>query len=182
MDHPMDVADRSRLLAALVDRHYRLVYRFAYRLTGSAADAEDVTQQAFLTAQSRLDQLRDESRAGGWLCAIARTTWLKTLRNQNGEIVAPLEGSDEPVTEVPDDTPIDAERLQAILNDMPEEYRTPLILFYFDEFTYKDIAEHLEIPLGTVMSRLARGKDHLRRRLSSLEVVSVPQRRASPSS
>jgi RNA polymerase sigma-70 factor (ECF subfamily) len=157
------------------------VYRFAFRLTGSAADAEDVTQQAFLIAQSRLEQLRDETRAGGWLCAIARTTWLKTLRKHAGELLAPLEGTDEPAEDPPDE-PIDGERLQAILNEMPEEFRTPLILFYFDELTYKDIAEHLDIPLGTVMSRLARAKDHLRRRLSALEAVAGRRNRASEDS
>ncbi|HUG92082.1 MAG TPA: sigma-70 family RNA polymerase sigma factor [Planctomycetaceae bacterium] len=167
----MEDAERLRLLSVLVDRHYRLVYRFACRLTGSTADAEDVTQQAFLTAQSRLDQLRDEARAGGWLCAIARNAWLKSLRKHGGLITTPLDGTDEPAAALPPESLIDTEALQAILNQMPEEYRTALILFYFDEFSYKDIADHLGIPLGTVMSRLARGKAHLRRRLAALEGV-----------
>jgi RNA polymerase sigma-70 factor, ECF subfamily len=167
----MDDAERLRLLADLVDRHYRLVFRFASRLTGSAADAEDVTQQAFLTAQTRLDQLRDHSRAGGWLCAIARNAWLKDLRKHSGEVVAPLEGNDEPMADPPADSAIDGESLQLILDEMPEEFRSPLILFYFNDFSYKDIAGHLGIPLGTVMSRLARAKGHLRRRLAALEGI-----------
>ena len=61
------------------------------------------------------------------------------------------------------------EELQAILDELPDEFREPLILFYFQEFNYKEIAEVLEVPLGTVMSRLARGKKHLRGRLASEE-------------
>jgi RNA polymerase sigma-70 factor (ECF subfamily) len=165
----MDDAERSRLLSVLVERHYRLVYRFAFRLTGSAADAEDVTQQAFLTAQVRLEQLRDEARAGGWLCVIARNAWLKSLRRQGGVATTRLDGGYEPAADPPAETAIDGEALQMILGEMPEEFRTPVILFYFDEFSYKDIAEHLGIPVGTVMSRLARGKQFLRGRLAALE-------------
>jgi RNA polymerase sigma-70 factor (ECF subfamily) len=167
----MDDAERSRLLSVLVERHYRVVYRFAYRLTGSVADAEDVTQQAFLTAQVRLEQLRDQARAGGWLCAIARNAWLKGLRKHEGIVATPLEGGCEPAVDPPAEIPIDGEALQMVLGEMPEEFRTPVILFYFDEFSYKDIAEHLGIPVGTVMSRLARGKQFLRGRLAALEGV-----------
>ena len=60
---------------------------------------------------------------------------------------------------------IEPQRLQEVLNELPEEFRTPLILFYFEEFSYRDIAEQMEVPLGTVMSRLARAKAHLRSRL-----------------
>jgi RNA polymerase sigma-70 factor, ECF subfamily len=59
--------------------------------------------------------------------------------------------------------------LQQILNELPEEFRTPVILFYFDELTYREIAEQMNVPIGTVMSRLARGKAHLRRRLESMQ-------------
>src|SRR5262245_16796090 len=72
---------RARKLADLVERHYALLYRYAYRLTGSEADAEDLTQEAFLTAQAKWEQLRDETRAKSWLFAIARNTFLKQLRS-----------------------------------------------------------------------------------------------------
>ncbi len=61
--------------------------------------------------------------------------------------------------------------MQNVLNDLPEEYRSPIILFYFQEFSYKEIAEQMQVPLGTVMSRLARAKAYLRQRLSNLDLA-----------
>jgi RNA polymerase sigma-70 factor (ECF subfamily) len=66
----------------------------------------------------------------------------------------------------PDSLPdIDPERLQQALAELAEGFRTPVILFYFEDFSYRDIAEQMELPIGTVMSRLARAKAHLRVRL-----------------
>jgi RNA polymerase sigma-70 factor (ECF subfamily) len=61
--------------------------------------------------------------------------------------------------------PVDPERLQEALNELPEVFRTPIILYYFEEFSYRDIADQMDLPIGTVMSRLARAKAHLRGRL-----------------
>jgi RNA polymerase sigma-70 factor (ECF subfamily) len=73
---------------------------------------------------------------------------------------------------LPDTVPeVEPEQLQHALNELPETFRTPVILFYFEEFSYRDIAEQMELPLGTVMSRLARGKAHLRARLQQESVV-----------
>ena len=149
----------------LVERYYAVVYRFAYRLTGSVVDAEDLTQQAFLTAQRKLGQLRDPKRSCGWLYAIVRNTYLKQCRGARGIGKASLDEVPEPMAAGPVNTEIDAEVLQNALNEMPEAYRTPLILYYFDEFSYKEIAEQLDVPIGTIMSRLSRAKRALRSRL-----------------
>lgn len=161
----MDDRESARTLAQLVGQHYELLYRYAYRLSGSAADAEDLTQQAFLTAQEKLAQLREPAHAKGWLCAILRNTYLKDRRDHPAACSLDLNG--EPPAPLPPPTDIDPEELQAALNELPEEFRSPLILYYFEEFTYKDIARQMDVPIGTVMSRLARGKAHLRRRLGS---------------
>ncbi|MDB5334744.1 MAG: sigH, partial [Planctomycetaceae bacterium] len=71
-------------------------------------------------------------------------------------------------SEVALENPIDEEQLQAALLELPEEYRSPVVLFYFGELSYKEIAEQLEVPIGTVMSRLARAKSLLKKRLSPL--------------
>jgi RNA polymerase sigma-70 factor (ECF subfamily) len=162
--------DRSSpQLAALVEEHYSLLYRFAFRLTSSVADAEDLTQQAFLTAQRKLDQLRDPSRAKSWLCSILRNTYLKDLRSR-APIPVSLANTPEPADEALDEATFDEQELQDALQELPEEYCTPIILFYFEEFSYKEIAEQMQVPIGTVMSRLARAKCHLRRRLTVYQV------------
>jgi RNA polymerase sigma-70 factor (ECF subfamily) len=165
------MADRATL-AELIDRHYALVYRYAYRLSGSAADAEDLTQQTFLQAQAKFDQLRDSSQGKNWLCAIVRNAYLRSLRTPVRTLS--LDASPEPCTVLPCPEEIDPLALQTALDELPEEFRTPLVLFYFEEFTYKDIAAQLDVPIGTVMSRLARGKAHLRRRLAPAEDVDLP--------
>jgi RNA polymerase sigma-70 factor (ECF subfamily) len=161
----MEPGAGARLLE-LVEQHYTLLYRYGYRLTGTAADAEDLTQQTFLTAQSRLDQLRDPERAKAWLCTILRNHYLKERRHRNCIAIQSLETVAEPAFDARD-IAVDSERLQQVLNELPEEFRTPLILFYFEEFTYKDIAEQMEVPVGTVMSRLSRAKAFLRSRLAT---------------
>lgn len=163
MMNPGEAEERMR---TLVEQHYGLLYRFAYRLCGSAADAEDLTQQTFLAAQSHLSQLRDERLAKSWLCTILRRCFLKSARKATTSRLSSLESMEEIEGRIPEVSPFDPEALQAALNSLPEEFRTPLILFYFQEFSYKEIAEQLQTPVGTVMSRLSRGKTYLRRALS----------------
>jgi len=160
----------------LVKQHYTLLYRYAFRLCGSVADAEDLTQQTFLTAQRKLGQLREPAHAKAWLCAIVRNTYLKALRSRNGRVVVSLEFVAEPTAEDPPGEPaLNPQELQTILNELPEEFRTPLILFYFEEFSYKEIAEQTEVAIGTVMSRLARAKSYLRGRLVSRQPATTPR-------
>ncbi len=155
-------------LAALVEEYSEMLFRYAYRLSGSAADAEDLTQQTFLAAHRHLEQLREPGRAKSWLCAILRNVYLKQLRSHCGIEPDSLQDVAEPASEVALENPIDEEQLQAALLELPEEYRSPVVLFYFGELSYKEIAEQLEVPIGTVMSRLARAKSLLKKRLSPL--------------
>ncbi len=155
------------VVADLVEQHYDLLYRYAYRLSGSAADAEDLAQQTFLTAQTRLGQLRDPQNARAWLCTILRHHYLKMRRPSAGGGFVPLDRIADPADDTPDELLIESEELQAALNELPEEFRTPIVLFYFGEFSYKQIAEQMDVPVGTVMSRLARAKGWLRKRLSA---------------
>ena len=164
------------LLAELVEQHYAALYRFAYRLSGCGADAEDLVQQTFLAAHQKIDQLRDPANGRAWLFTVTRNTYLKSIRGKPPSRSVSLENSPEPVEDCPRDLlPIDGEQIQAVLNELDEEFRTPIILFYFEQFSYKEIAEQMEIPIGTVMSRLARGKSHLRQKLASFQPVESPQ-------
>ena len=150
----------------LVDEHYAALYGYAYRLSGSRADAEDLTQEAFCKAQLHFSQLRDPGRAKPWLFSILRNAYLHRIRADRQQPVVPLEAVGDLAEPVPDPLPeIDPERLQQALNELPESFRTPIILYYFEDFGYRDIAEQMDLPIGTVMSRLARAKAHLRSRL-----------------
>ena len=158
----------------LVERYYALLYRYAYRLTGSTADAEDLTQHSFATAHAKWNQLQDVSKAKSWLFTIARNSYLKSLR---GPACVPSESLDE--FAAPAESEIDGEQLQHALNLLPEEYRTPIILFYFEEFSYQEIAAQMEVPIGTVMSRLARAKGQLRQHLADPVASETVSRRTS---
>jgi RNA polymerase sigma-70 factor (ECF subfamily) len=153
-------------LHALIDAHYEALYRYAYRLTGSAADAEDLTQEAFGKAFARLAQLREPDRAKAWLFRILRNLYLHKVRDEKRHRVVPLDAvGDLPNRDADEPPEIDSAKLQQALDELDEGFRTPLILFYFEEFSYRDIAEQMELPIGTVMSRLARAKAYLRAKL-----------------
>jgi RNA polymerase sigma-70 factor (ECF subfamily) len=155
-------------LPQLIDAHYEALYRYAYRLSGSAADAEDLTQETFGKALARLPQLREPERAKAWLFRILRNLYLHKLRDQKRHKIVPLDAVGElPERSGDDPMPeIDPAKLQNALNELDETFRTPIILFYFEDFSYRDIAEQMELPIGTVMSRLARAKAYLRSRLA----------------
>ena len=165
----MDDGQCARSVSDLVEQHYSLLYRYAYRLTGSSVEAEDLTQQTFLSAQARLDQLRDFQHAKSWMCTILRNTYLKQLRGRPAGHVVSLDALPEPADCTVEESSVDPHELQAALNELPEEFRTPLVLFYFEDFSYKDIAVQMDVPIGTVMSRLARAKSHLRKRLGAAQ-------------
>lgn len=150
----------------LVEDFYVPLYRYAFRLSGSSADAEDLTQETFCKAQLHFGQLRDPSRAKPWLFSIMRNAYLHRARAERQQPCLSLENIGDVAEPLPAQMPdIDPERLQQALNELPETFRTPIILYYFEDFAYRDIAEQMDLPLGTVMSRLARAKAFLRTRL-----------------
>ncbi len=177
----MGLPGSQRDVERLVHEHYAPLYRYAFRLTGSAADAEDLTQEAFCTAQCKLGQLRDAGKAKAWLFSILRHNYLHRRRADKHQQFVPVECLNDLAEPAPDPLPpVDPERLQQALNELPETFRTPVILYYFEDFSYRDIAEQMDLPIGTVMSRLARAKVHLRNRLlvPEREVVADAPRRA----
>lgn len=167
-------------MPALVAAHHAAVYRYARRLTGCAAQAEDLTQQTFLIAQQKLDQLRDPARSGGWLLAIARNCFLKSRRRP--EPAAASVGIN--VEHLPGRTTagdaIDREALEQALAQLPDEFRLVLLMFYFEELSYQEIAAQLELPLGTVMSRMSRAKTQLRSQLAPPAEAARPAARRPP--
>ena len=164
------VVDLERLVAD----HHGVVYRYAYRLAGAVAEAEDLAQQTFLLAQASLAQLRDPAAARGWLCAIVRNAYHKSVRQRRPCAAVDLElNVDEIADDLPAEDYVDRERLQQSLDELPAEYKIVLLMYYFEDHSYREIAAELQLPLGTVMSRLSRAKSHLRQRLLAAELNGV---------
>ena len=161
-------------LEALVAQHHQVLFRYAYRLSGSVADAEDLTQQVFMVAHQKLSQLRNVQSARSWLFTVLRNCYLKGFRKPVPFSATSLElDIDGIASEVPSAEIIVREALQAALDQLPDEFKIVLVMFYFEHCSYKEIAEQLDLPPGTVMSRLSRAKRHLRRRLFESEAAST---------
>lgn len=161
-------------IAQLVTDHHQTLYRYAYRLTGVAADAEDLTQQTYLIAQQKLSQVRDAQCARSWLFTVLRNCYLKSRRQRTN---LPATDAEVDVNAIPETLAIDAlgelavdsEQLQRAIDELADDFKLVVLMFYFEYRTYREIGEVLEIPLGTVMSRLARAKSHLRAALGWTE-------------
>ena len=162
-------------VADLVNEHHQALFRYAYRLSGSAADAEDLTQQAFLIAQQKIGQVRQVGSRRSWLFTVLRNCFLKSCRRRGPALAEDIELDIEAIAQPTAgnglaDGPLDGQKVQAAINSLPEEFRLVVLMFYFEELTYKEIAQKLELPIGTVMSRLSRAKGRLRGALAAADV------------
>jgi RNA polymerase sigma factor (sigma-70 family) len=155
-------------LTPIVDRLYGSLYQFAVRLTKSETDAADLVQQTFFTLIQHLHQIRDFSMIKCWLFTTLRRNFLMEVRHRTKhrevEFLPDVHGLQ---TEDPDPwSSLDALTIRGALLQVDETYRIALELFYVSNFSYREIGKALEIPIGTVMSRLSRGKTQLKSILS----------------
>jgi RNA polymerase sigma-70 factor (ECF subfamily) len=149
---------------ALVSEYYEQLYRFAISLTGAEPDAKDLTQQTFYIWATKGHQLRDATKVKSWLFTTLHRTFLLARRNQARFSHHALEEIPE---ELPTVAPIHADQMDSsqvllALAKVDEIFRPALTLFYLEDSSYKDIAAILEVPVGTVKSRIARGIAQLR--------------------
>jgi RNA polymerase sigma factor (sigma-70 family) len=151
----------------LVEEYYQPAYRFAFSLSGNHNDACDITQQAFYLAHTKSHQLRDPAKRRQWLFTILHREFLRMRRRDTAHPHTTLEFSEHELVPINVDhaTSLDSKTLMRVLETLDEHFKIPLVLFYLDQLSYKEIAATLEVPIGTVMSRLARGKQILRQRL-----------------
>lgn len=153
-------------ITELVSQYHRGMYQYAFRLAGSATDAEDLVQEAFLIAQQKLGQLRSRKAARSWLFTILRNCFIRNRKRLRPVSAGSIElNIDNVPEETARDEEIDGERLQKALDRLPPKHRTMLAMFYFEDIPYREIAQQLDMPIGTVMSRLARAKSRLRTEL-----------------
>lgn len=162
----------SEMFNQLVDAHYAPLFRFALSLTKNSSDAGDLTQQTFFIWAKQGHALREAAKAKSWLFTTLYREFLRGRRRADRvtalEELGPVE-ADPAAPEVDVVNGMDASLVVAALQDVEEPYRVPLTLFYLQDFSYKEIAEMLEVPIGTVMSRLSRGKAQLRAALARKE-------------
>ncbi|MCW5558117.1 MAG: RNA polymerase sigma factor [Verrucomicrobiae bacterium] len=163
----------------LVERHYGALYRFALSLSRQPSDAADLTQQAFLTWAQKGHQLRDRSKARTWLFTTVHRLFIDSRRRADRYVGEPWEDLDErdaiPAADPERLRQADAETVLRELAAVDEVFRAPVALFYLEDCSYLEIASILEVPLGTVKSRIARGIAQLQRRLTDpIELRKAP--------
>jgi len=143
----------------LVDQHYAALYRFAVSLCGHENDACDLVQQTFYLLAARGHQVKDATKVKSWLF----TTLFRLFNGSRRRLVRfpelGLAGTEDELPPVPPETSdrIDWEVVTHCLRRLDEIFRAPVALFYLEDYSYQEIADTLQVPLGTVKSRLARG-------------------------
>ncbi len=159
----------------LVDAHYTALYRFALSLARNAADAGDLVQQTFFIWATKGGSLRDAAKAKSWLFTTLYREFLRgRRRDARATSIEDLPAGEQDIAaeEVDRVARLDAGTVMSALQGVDEVFRAPLTLFYLQELSYQEIAETLDVPIGTVMSRLSRGKAQLRAALEK-EAVGV---------
>lgn len=156
------------------------LYSAALRMTRNPADAEDVVQETFLKAYRAYDSYREGTNLKAWLYRILTNTYINKYRKQQrrpsevelGELqdlylykrLGEASGAAQSAEADMLDEFVDSDVIEA-LESLPETFRLPVLLADVDGFSYKEIAEMLDIPIGTVMSRLHRGRKALQKKL-----------------
>ena len=161
---------------SVVAQYYESLYAFAFSLTRDEADACDLTQQTFYVWAVKGHQLRDPSKVKTWLFTTLHRQFLESRRRQARFPHHELEEVDYELPVVTPDRAegLDSARVLQALAQVDEVYQAPVALFYLEDHAYKEIAEILEIPLGTVKSRIARGIAQLQKLLAGPEAASGP--------
>ena len=164
----------------LVHRHQRYVFNVAYRVLNDHAEAEDVTQEAFVRAWRGLPGFRGQAQFTTWLYRIVHNLCLNRLPKLRRELaqIEPLDGMLDDPSPTPSDLIETQDRvslLHAELERMPEKYRLVLSLRYLEHLSYEEIAAALDLPMGTVKTHIHRARRQLADRVRQWEDRSLPQ-------
>ena len=135
--------------------------RFARGLSGSVADADDLVQAACERALARQHQFQEGTRFDSWMFRIVQTIWIdqvrsRDVRKEDGDIAEDRLGSDEPARRV--EARLALDEVRRALDRLPPDQRTALLLVTVEGLSYKEAAEVVQVPVGTIMSRLARAR------------------------
>lgn len=169
----------------LVVRYASDIYALLFRLTENAEEAGDLTQETFLSALKAVKKFRGEANLKTWLFRIAinesrnrHRWWQRRRRDKTVSLDAPCRNGETPLSETvssrfdnPEQEALRREREQMLLkalNDLPDIFREAIVLCDIEGFSYEEIAQTLEINIGTVKSRIARGREELRKKLEDI--------------
>ncbi len=167
----------------LIRNYEKRVYNLAYRLSGSYDDANDISVDAFLRVYTAIKLFRGDSHFSTWLFRIVTNVYLDRRKRQKNkqhlsleEYIELEENSVSRQIEDPAPTPEEATQskartdlLQSAISSLPDYQRTMVILFHTEGLTYEEIAEVMQLPIGTVKSRLNRARLVLREKLSPIK-------------
>lgn len=172
-EQEQDWLDRARAgeqeaFGRLVETYQRPVFTLTYRMLGDISEAEDAAQETFLRAYSRLDQYDPGRKFSTWLFSIANYHCIDRLRKRRVQFVgldeSPVMYSLESESPRPEAAALEveqAEEMQALVNQLEPEYRTPLVLRYWNDCSYQEIADVMDISVAAVKSRLFRARKKL---------------------
>jgi RNA polymerase sigma-70 factor (ECF subfamily) len=156
-----------------------MVFSTAMLIIGARADAEDISQNVFVMAYNHFDQLKDDPAAGGWLRTCARNLSINHYNRyqRRWRFFSSLDLDDgtpyEPEQPAADHSWLHqfVDELRDALGDLPAKYRTPLVLFHYEDLSYAEIAGQLKISLTKVKTDISRGREMLRKKIFKSEVA-----------
>jgi RNA polymerase sigma-70 factor (ECF subfamily) len=174
------VSDRGPVSARFSDQLIAVLprlRRFARGLSGSVSDADDLVQAACERALARQHQFQEGTRFDSWMFRIVQTIWIdqvrsRDVRKEDGDIAEDRLGSDEPVRRV--EARLALDEVRRALDRLPPDQRTALLLVTVEGLSYKETAEIVQVPVGTIMSRLSRARIALQ-----LQLEAAPEGRRS---
>ena len=160
----------------LAQNQTRFLYNVAFKYVGNRYDAEDLVQETLYTAYHKFHQLRDSRKFKSWMFTILRNHFLKWQRKKVPVQADEFEDGIDYMSQLESvslrqdvasvyETKAEADTIQSILDKLPEKYKAVLILYYMEDSSYQEIAEMLGVPIGTVMSRLSRAKQIMKKAL-----------------
>ena len=175
------LSGRQHRYAELVDRYQSQIVNYVCRMLGNYEDAVDLSQDVFLKAYSALGSYRPQYPFPAWLFRIARNAAIDEIRKRRLSTVsldAPMEFEDGQAGRDVESQGLDpqdsylglefADRISSAIDQLPEKYREPIVLRHAADLSYEEIADALELPIGTVKTRIFRARDALRQSLGDL--------------
>lgn len=177
----------QRAFGMLVQAYQKPVFNLTYRMLGNAQEAEDAAQETFLRAFSNLRQYQPEHKFSTWLFSIANHHCIDRLRKRRVTLVS-IE--DNPVLEnmtgdspLPERAALQREQsveMQKLLQELEPEYRLPLALRYWEDYSYEEIAATMEITVAAVKSRLFRARQQIAKLYGEREAARTPPGTGAP--